>query len=87
MDQECSICMKNIPKHEFYKTICNHIFHKTCVKKWFQLKHTCPICRYSDFNKSLELREKEYYQRSNILHNSLQTSSTPFHYLQNIFTI
>jgi E3 ubiquitin-protein ligase synoviolin len=24
---------------------CNHIFHATCLRSWFQRQQTCPTCR------------------------------------------
>ncbi|CAF4605472.1 unnamed protein product, partial [Rotaria magnacalcarata] len=24
---------------------CQHIFHKNCLRSWFQRQQTCPICR------------------------------------------
>lgn len=41
----CSICLCNINNTQAKKTKCNHIFHEKCLKKWFQFKNTCPLCR------------------------------------------
>ena len=30
---------------ESEKLLCNHLFHKECIKKWLNFKTTCPICR------------------------------------------
>lgn len=27
------------------KLPCNHIFHTTCLRSWFQRQQTCPTCR------------------------------------------
>ena len=27
------------------KLPCNHIFHTSCLRSWFQRQHTCPTCR------------------------------------------
>jgi E3 ubiquitin-protein ligase synoviolin len=27
------------------KLPCNHIFHATCLRSWFQRQQTCPTCR------------------------------------------
>ena len=53
-EYECAICMvqlqkqpKNeaLPAEEFFKTPCNHKFHKSCLVDWMDQKHTCPNCR------------------------------------------
>lgn len=28
------------------KLPCDHIFHKSCLRSWFQRQQTCPTCRY-----------------------------------------
>lgn len=42
----CFVCKKGFPKEEeiVYKTVCNHIFHATCISS--HLLHTpqCPVC-------------------------------------------
>ncbi|KNC31632.1 hypothetical protein FF38_01249 [Lucilia cuprina] len=41
----CGICKNNISiRANSTKTICNHIFHKTCLSKSTQNKTTCPTC-------------------------------------------
>jgi hypothetical protein len=56
---ECPICYEKINlvsktkenKLNFYKTNCNHRFHKSCFKEWVNSlslsnkKYTCPLCR------------------------------------------
>ena len=40
----CAICMEN--KKSNIKLKCNHIFCKSCIKKWLTEKsNTCPNCR------------------------------------------
>ena len=51
---ECSICLTS-SLLVFKKSICGHVFHEECVKKWFlnqitnSLPMSCPICRRSGF--------------------------------------
>ena len=51
---ECSICLTS-SLLIFKKSICGHVFHEECVKKWFlnqktnSLPMSCPICRRSGF--------------------------------------
>ena len=43
--KECSICYEPILEKS-KKTICGHIYHTSCLKKWVELGHdTCPLCR------------------------------------------
>lgn len=51
---ECSICHQGLDEnmdlqsaHAIYneKTRVVHAFHQSCLKKWMQEKHECPICR------------------------------------------
>lgn len=41
---ECSICLNEI-KSDFYKTDCNHIFHRNCFEQWLLYNRNCPLCR------------------------------------------
>ena len=43
---ECSICLEEIEDEEDkYITLCNHIFHQSCLIKWIKDNQNCPICR------------------------------------------
>ena len=44
INKECSICLEDIIEDTVHLK-CNHIFHKECLKEWFKIKTTCPICR------------------------------------------
>ena len=41
---DCAICRE---KHNCCLKIggCNHFFCSTCIFKWYENKHTCPLCR------------------------------------------
>lgn len=45
---ECPICMLPI-KSEVLKTVCNHVFHRACIRSWNQSEQEnrfkCPMCR------------------------------------------
>ena len=45
----CMICLehiKNTNEHLKLDCTCNYTnVHKTCMIKWIQLNHTCPICK------------------------------------------
>ena len=40
--KQCPICIQNIRCRRI-KLECNHIFHRSCLRKWKQLQ--CPLCR------------------------------------------
>ncbi|XP_052058683.1 E3 ubiquitin-protein ligase synoviolin B-like [Mytilus californianus] len=43
-DHTCIICREDMI--EFSKKLpCNHIFHTSCLRSWFQRQQTCPTCR------------------------------------------
>ena len=50
----CDICQEDLLEEKIntYKTECNHIFHKECIKSWINTLNnknelsTCPMCRY-----------------------------------------
>ena len=44
-DNICSICCEST-NFKFVDTLgCNHIFHHNCIREWFKIKSTCPLCR------------------------------------------
>lgn len=42
---ECPICYDNIALGSDCKLGCNHTFHTSCLTKWRETSHTCPMCR------------------------------------------
>lgn len=46
---ECCVCLCGFEADEEVSDLsCKHFFHKGCLKKWFDNKHsTCPLCRRS----------------------------------------
>lgn len=43
-DNVCIICREEM--HSASKKLpCNHIFHTSCLRSWFQRQQTCPTCR------------------------------------------
>lgn len=52
-DTICIICREemthgpnNNENHGSIKKLpCDHIFHKSCLRSWFQRQQTCPTCR------------------------------------------
>ena len=43
-DNVCIICREEMAIN-CKKLPCNHIFHATCLRSWFQRQQTCPTCR------------------------------------------
>jgi len=43
-DNVCIICREEM--HSLCKKLpCNHLFHTSCLRSWFQRQQTCPTCR------------------------------------------
>ena len=42
----CCICLDNITSGHT-RLACDHDFHKSCIIKWQEINHTCPLCRES----------------------------------------
>lgn len=40
----CSICLEALNENNI-RTICNHEFHRNCLRKWELKNSTCPLCR------------------------------------------
>lgn len=46
MDNVCIICREEMQAGNACKKLpCSHIFHKNCLRTWFQRQQTCPTCR------------------------------------------
>ncbi|KAM3128356.1 hypothetical protein pb186bvf_019546 [Paramecium bursaria] len=42
----CAICLANQDSNQLKLQLkCSHIFHKTCIENWLQIKPECPQCR------------------------------------------
>ena len=44
-DNICIICREEMVASSTKKLPCGHIFHKNCLRSWFQRQQTCPTCR------------------------------------------
>eukprot|EP01126_Amoeba_proteus_P043956 TRINITY_DN4857_c0_g1_i3.p1 TRINITY_DN4857_c0_g1~~TRINITY_DN4857_c0_g1_i3.p1 ORF type:complete len:225 (-),score=19.65 TRINITY_DN4857_c0_g1_i3:670-1344(-) len=41
----CGICLSCHDVKSSIRLSCGHIFHGACIKPWFKIQSTCPICR------------------------------------------
>ncbi len=47
-NDQCDICFNTYVVGDIIKILnCNHIFHTSCLTKWFDENKTCPYCRIS----------------------------------------
>ncbi|KAL4632531.1 hypothetical protein ACB092_04G057800 [Castanea dentata] len=46
---ECAVCLCKVEDGEEGRELrCNHIFHRVCLDRWVDYKHSiCPLCRGS----------------------------------------
>ncbi|CAF1132676.1 unnamed protein product [Adineta steineri] len=46
VDTTCTICREEMQVQQCIKRLtCQHVFHKKCLRAWFQRQQNCPICR------------------------------------------
>jgi len=55
----CSICQSRFKIGEYYRKlpICDHIYHKKCIDKWFtkdKERMKCPVCRTEHTKEKVE---------------------------------
>jgi len=60
-EQECSVCLVDIPLSELLTTKCLHAFHRLCILKVMRFKDECPCCRQSPI--TLDLPNGSAYRR------------------------
>lgn len=41
--ERCGICMEELTEQK--PLLCTHAFHEECLRQWFQISSTCPMCR------------------------------------------
>lgn len=45
--KNCSVCMEVICQNDLRVLPCAHVFHASCIGRWFREQRTCPECRSS----------------------------------------
>jgi len=43
----CTVCLDENNKTPIEATICGHVFHTSCLRRWWKEKFTCPYCSFS----------------------------------------
>lgn len=43
--KQCSICFETIMSDQLHCLPCAHVFHDSCVRRWFEQSVSCPVCR------------------------------------------
>jgi hypothetical protein len=47
-EEQCSICLDGFSeRNDACRLECNHLFHRTCIKRWMGQHVSCPVCRRS----------------------------------------
>ena len=45
-EDECAICKENLEKDVMsVQLTCGHVYHEDCIKNWYSVRQTCPVCR------------------------------------------
>ena len=45
----CAICRHELASRKSRITVCDHVFHESCLRKWSNYKDACPMCRQNCF--------------------------------------
>jgi hypothetical protein len=59
-NSNCSVCMESLMKSNaetegLIRLPCKHTFHAPCLKKWLNIKQSCPICRSEDLQGAIQI--------------------------------
>lgn len=75
LDDTCTICLDTFQDTDTCQDIielpCMHIFHKSCIHKWFEKSDMCPICRKKVTVQTIESYQEDL-QHLNKNHESTQ---------------
>ncbi len=64
-EDECPICLSKYRITDKIKELpCRHIFHKKCLKKWFERSDNCPLCKF-DIKDEINKRKTELEKNLN----------------------
>ena len=65
----CAICREEMTSR-CKKLPCNHIFHTSCLRGWFQSQQSCPTCRMDVLNRAALSRMTRPHLRRNLPQNN-----------------
>lgn len=63
LNDVCAICYQELTSAKI--TLCNHYFHSTCLRKWFNHNDQCPLCLRVCFAKNIKNTDKETNENVN----------------------
>jgi hypothetical protein len=79
----CTICLDDVGSNGGCKTLsCRHVFCRGCIDRWWNVSHSCPICRDDGIERGADEvgsspRSVEPQQGADDLEESLQHNNTP----------
>ncbi|CAL1413843.1 unnamed protein product [Linum trigynum] len=44
-EEACAVCLEEVC-YGGAEMPCGHLFHGACIRKWLELSHYCPVCRF-----------------------------------------
>jgi len=44
-DPNCAICQDSASEDGVHLRGCGHVYHRSCIRTWFQTSVRCPVCR------------------------------------------
>lgn len=76
-DNVCIICREEMTTAS-KKLPCNHIFHTSCLRSWFQRQQTCPTCRLNILRSPNTDRNNQQQQQPQQRPNPFPNQARPF---------
>lgn len=80
--QNCVICLKNAARGDDMATLdCGHVFHSSCIYKWCDEHHQCPVCRFpikTPCNVQVKVNPGVFIEESKVKHIVKQLSKECF---------
>lgn len=66
MGGECSICLQQFKLPLVRLAGCTHRFHTRCIKKWLEMRRSCPMCRREVESEWETVYEFIYYKTDSV---------------------